>query len=315
MFEIPDTTVDNLPRFADWVELCALAGPTKKVSQSVVADVAKDAGLVEGLTDDLFPGDITFDDLDTFSPDDVSQHLQLRADTLGSNYPFIIENDQLERRTDAWSDFAAYVLLLVADLSRCYSVAADLEPGSSFQYLFEKVVQAAGLGLAGGASVRFGWPREKHWPKPVNKRIRRFADAMRLPMENLRGKTHSKEKDRGLDVAIRFGFPDDGPATLILLTQCATGKHWRKKRGEPSIAHWRDILQWQGHLVRAVAIPWRLTRPTELVSAYRHFDDAVILDRPRLAAGGPDSKISNDIKKAIVRWCARQLKKLPTVGA
>jgi hypothetical protein len=94
--------------------------------------------------------------------------------------------------------------------------------------------------------------------------------------------------------------------------QCATGKHWKNKRGEPSFADWNDILQWQAQLVRGVAIPWRLLRPGELVKTYRHFD-AVILDRPRLAAGAPDNYITPSTKDAIIGWCDMQFKKLPVL--
>jgi hypothetical protein len=320
MFDLPETTVDNFQCFADWVELCALASSDGSISQAVVADVAKDSGLVALLSDDLFPNDITFDDADTFSPEDIAQrfsesvweHLRSRADALHENYPFLVESDRLVR-TRLWTDVPGYTFLLLADISRSYAATVDIEPGSSFQYLFEKVVEAAGVGLGRGSSVRFGWPREKRWPKPIDKRIRRFALAMNLPMENLRGKTRPNDKDRGLDIAIRFGFADRGPATLILLTQCATGKHWKAKRGEPSIADWRDILQWQAPLLRAIAIPWRLPSRDEMIVAHRHFDDAVILDRPRLAAGAPDIQIAGAVKASLVRWCRSQFKKLPTI--
>ena len=46
----------------------------------------------------------------------------------------------------------AYTFLLLADISRSYAATVDIEPGSSFQYLFEKVVEAAGVGQDAGAA-------------------------------------------------------------------------------------------------------------------------------------------------------------------
>src|ERR1700738_162169 len=108
MFEPPDTPVDNLARYADWVELCALFSDGNNVARADVADVAKDSGLIQPIKTDLFPGDVDFAEPDSLSPEDVGQHfaeliweqLQRRADLLGERYPFTVADYKLERTAE-----------------------------------------------------------------------------------------------------------------------------------------------------------------------------------------------------------------------
>ncbi len=326
MFDLPSLDVDDTLRLADWVELCALFQSGGVVSAADVCDAVHDAGLLGGEPDDVFPGDTSFSEEDDFSTDDAVERLaaaaweQLRdrAAKIESGYPFDVREDSVRLKTASWRAVPAFVMLLLADMSRSYpSLKAEIEPDSDSARLFEKVVEAAQRGLLGGSAVRFGWPIEPGWPKPINARIRVLGEQLGLEVEALKGKTRRKDKDRGLDVAARFSMGDDGPATFILLTQCATGKHWTKKRGEPALPDWRDILRWDAELLRAVAVPWRLDARIDggfhYVRTYRHFD-AVILDRPRLAAGDPDRFLADDVKDQIVRWCEEQVVKLPSLS-
>src|SRR5947207_13839401 len=123
MFELPEAPVTDLERFADWVELCALVGEKGSVVRAEVADIAKDSGLVQPITTDLFPGDVTFVGADQLSPEDVSEHfaelvweqLQRRSDLFGDTYPLKIIADKVTR-TAEWKEVCAYVLLLIADI-------------------------------------------------------------------------------------------------------------------------------------------------------------------------------------------------------
>jgi hypothetical protein len=320
MYDLPQITLDDLERFADWAELCALVDEPGVLSQTDVIDVVHDSGLLSALETDVFPSDVPLRDETQLSVDDsgdrfaetVWEELTSRSRKFKDAYPFTVGPDLLTRRFGAWENCAGYALLLIADISRHYAAKVSLEPRSKFQFLFEKVVEACAKALFGGTSVRFGWPLENDWPKPINDRIQFFGNRMRLVIELLEGKTKSSDKDRGLDVATRFSLGDDGPGTVIFLTQCATGKHWRKKRGEPSFEDWRDILQWQAKLIRAVAVPWRLDYPQDVISNFRHFD-AVIIDRPRLNFGFSDKFLSAEVIAAIVEWCQAQALKFPVL--
>jgi hypothetical protein len=128
-------------------------------------------------------------------------------------------------------------------------------------------------------------------------------------VEDLAGKTRPHDKDRGLDVAARV-FSDDDHGALFVLTQCAVGKRWWTKTGEPSIADWRDIFRWNSALKRGVAVPWRLEDPSR-ARTHRRFDGAVVMDRPRLVDGHPDRFLASDVRSELTRWCQARVKKLP----
>lgn len=205
--------------------------------------------------------------------------------------------------------------MLIADLSRSYvKTGVKIETNSTFSQLFEKVVEAASQGLLQGRGARFGWPKETGWPTKINDRIRVLGDKIGVAVEELGGKTRPNDSDRGLDVVTQLSFGDKGPGTLFLLTQCATGKHWKKKRGEPSLADWGDIFRWDAHLLRAIAIPWRLDKSTDggfdRIRTFRYFD-ALVLDRPRLVAGWPDQHLEIKVVTSTRKWCKEQLPKFP----
>ncbi len=323
MIELPrDLAIDDFGSFADWVELCALLEPSGIISAARVADVVRDASLVGIAKSDLPAGDVSFRDSDTLTDEDAAERftedvwaqLKMRARISSNSYPLAIEKDRLIRRYQAWHDAAGFTMLLVADLSRLYPDAAiSIEPDSGFPRLFEKVVEACGRGLFRGSSARFGVPRDQDWPAQMERRIHTLGERLKLTLESLEGKIQSKVGDRGLDVAVRLSSGDDGPGTVVFLVQCATGKNWRGKRGEPSIPDWQNILQWNAHLLRVVAVPWRFKESREYAENYRHFD-AVILDRMRLNCGWPDKFLEPNTKQLIRSWCEKQIKKLPTLN-
>ena len=126
--------------------------------------------------------------------------------------------------------------------------------GYGFRRLFEKIVQASQVGLLGGEASRFGVPVEDGWPAGTNNRIARFAEELG-GLFVLRTSVDSTGGDRTLDVAARLRLGGHSEGTLALLTQCATGKNWDRKRGEPTLAKWSTVIDWDGVVIRAVAVP------------------------------------------------------------
>lgn len=308
MLPSPPVDLSHLPAFADWVELCALLRRSEPLSTTDVADLLHDAGVLGGRPEDLFPGDREDVDAATFSEHDeverfvqeVWQVLLDRRVNLSEVYPFQVDPLQLVNDNDC-ADLC-YRILLVADIWKSSDLGSIAnEP---FPRLFEKIVEGSQRGLLKGSVVRFGVPREPEWPAAIEERIGRLADGLGVETESLEGKVAATEGDRGLDVAGRLGFLDDGPGSLIFLTQCATGLHWQGKSGEPSIENWHDILRWDGKLVRVVAVPWHL-EPKEKIRTYRRFE-AVVLDRFRLLSGRPDSFLDATVKEELEEWWKAQ---------
>jgi hypothetical protein len=322
MIDLPKTRVGNLHDLCDWVELLALLDQAGSVSQDAVADVLMDAGLLGEAPEEYFPGDETFLSEDDMAPDDAPRGyagelwgvLTARAARMGERYPFVIDGDLIRRRESSWSDTPSFTLmLLVANIAR-YDLAVELPQanGVSYRQLFERVVQAASQGLFKGSSVRFGTPRDHDWPVAIEERLQVLADRMGLRLETLQDKILPTDNDITVDVVSRMSFGDDGPGSVLLLTQCATGKHWKSKRGEPSLERW-DLLYWQAHRVRGLAVPWWFEGAVEYDRVRRHFDGVVVLDRPRLLAGDPDQALDDHYRPIILEWCELQANQLPSL--
>jgi hypothetical protein len=134
-----------------------------------------------------------------------------------------------------------------------------------------------------------------------------------LEVENLSGKIDPNDKDLTVDVISRLSLGDEGPGTLIVLVQCATGRDWRKKRGEPTPGRWDDLLRWDAAIIGAVAVPFWLEARSERVRQFRHFGkNMLILDRPRLMSGSPDEQLDSTHRALIVNWCEAQARRLPS---
>lgn len=302
MLDLPTLPLTDIAGFADWVEACALTTPSGIVSHADAADVLHDSGVF----DVEWPAEI--DDCIAEFVDDIWSECRNRK-----GHPFEVASDSLKLAVKSWRDVPAFSVLMCNDLLRFYSAqGSHISPDSQRSRLFEKIVEASQRGIFGKSTFRFGWPRERSWPTAVNARIEKLGVSMQLDLERLRGKTRTKDKDRGLDVVSRLDLGDENCGSLFVLTQCALGKNWKKKRGEPALAEWQDIFVWNGHLVRAVAIPWRLQGMSEYRDTYRHFD-GLVLDRVRLLCGMPDSHLDEGTKAELRTWCTSIMKRLPRV--
>ena len=319
MIELPSSDVGDLERLADWLELCTLVDG--EVSASAVAEVLQSSALAGYDQSEFFQGDETFQDPDAFSEQDAAERLtemlweqcRGRAQLLGDAYPFDLGREMASLRPDHRNDVPGYLMLLLIDIGFYYNLGDLLAPSSDSSRLFEKIVEASHRGMLGGPCSRFGWPREPDWPTAIDDRIRRLGQELDLTTDNLTDKTDPNDKDRGLDVAGRARMYDDQHGSYALLTQCATGRtNWKDKKGEPSLTAWANIFQWNALLMRAVALPWRLTTGWDRKRTHQYFE-AIVLDRPRLLDGNPDAFLSDDLKTQINAWCDPVVARLPVL--
>lgn len=297
--------------YADWIELCALIDPDGVVSAS---DIQRVLGEEESFKD---MDDMPEEDTKSSLVEQIWGFLKDRAVYLPTYYPFTIEGDLIKRNIPSWNEIPSFTaMLLISNIARFdKEIIVERQGSLSFRQLFEKLVQAAKKGLFKGACARFGNPREPSWPTSIQKRIGQFGKEMRLDVEILTGKVEADDKDRTLDVAARLSFGDDGPGSVVFLTQCATGRHWRDgKRHEPVLEMWKDILVWNAQLLRVLAIPLWIGEAKEYSRCFRHFGGAIILDRPRLLAGTPDQFLDQQYEQLITSWCREQINKLPVLN-
>jgi hypothetical protein len=320
MFRPPSAALSDYSHYADWIEACTLFRDPHLTSKATAADVLRDEGIIGTRMDDFFESDtdsledVSFSDEDLVGAflDEVWQVIGQRRLLLKELHPFEITHGELRLATGPWERYPSYSTLLLADLWRLYN-EDDTLAKNKFPALFEKLVEASKRGLLGGSTSRFGDPPDEGWPKGIDDRIRFLGELMSLETEILHGKTATTDNDRGLDVVSRLSLGDDGAASVVFLTQCATGKHWRSKTGEPSLAQWKDIFRWDATLVRSIAVPWSLC-PKERVKTFRRFDEAVVLDRFRLLSGNPDNYMSDILRSDLMEWCQARVGELPKLS-
>jgi len=245
--------------------------------------------------------------------DDLWGILRMRSRLLGKGYPFSVTANTVSLRTAQWRQSLCFTSLLIADLGRFYQkVHLDLGEDSEFSLLFEKIVQAALLAKLGGTTVRFGFPYDADMRGTIAQRVQRLAQHFGGEVA-ARPRLRGNDKDMGLDVASRWSFGDDGHGTVCLLTQCAAGKGWKRKTGEPSLARWRAILDWQSTLIRAVAVPWRFEKPEYDYPRYAEHFDAIVLDRMRLCGADLEPSLDVSVRANLDGWCSERIGELPSV--
>ncbi len=311
---------------ADWAELSVLASTLGAISRDDFGESLDQAGFL-GLEDGgLFPGDETWLDDDATSPDDASERfadelwakLHLRRSRIGAldagAFPFELDDAYLSG--GSWHERPAYTMLLLLDHGRTYGgLDVAIGPDSAEGRLFEKIVEASAAGLFGGPVVRFGWPIEPDWPTHPRDRIVRLADRLGLEPENLDigDKVDPHDKDKGLDVVSGWTRLDE-PGTAgqaWVLVQCAVGANWKNKTGEPALSEWRDLIAWDGPLLKGVAVPWRELGTWTAARVSRKFGNALVLGRDRLLRGHPDAHLDPAAASEIRDWCEKRVAALP----
>lgn len=319
----PGCSADELERLADWLEASVLVeGATLAASE--VMEELQSSGLAlpsdEAFTED---SDEMGADLDEESSTDALERLagdvlaecRKRAAKLGGSYPFELDRDVIALREG--TEFDCYAFLLVADLGHHYPELKDaLTPDAESGRLMEKIVEAATKGIF-GRSQRFGWPREPEWPTAINERIDQLGKLLSIPVDALEGKTEPADNDRTLDVVGVLQIDGSQDATLVVLVQCAAGKNWKQKLGDPSVSAWQNLLLWNSMLIRAVALPWRLggrKGDWRYSRIYQMSNCAMVLDRPRLLTGRPDVHLDPRVRSEIEAWWRRAINKIPYAG-
>ncbi len=303
--------LDELGRLADWAEVSCMLSEAGEIWKEELADDFHDSGL---LAPQAAGDDDSLQEQSELLASDLLSTLEGRQRRLRNNYPFTVEKDRIAA-PDSWRGHICYTALLLDDLGRFYA-NFDRGPSTRFTFYFEKIVQAGVAAITKGDCIRFGWPRDPGlgWATHPAERVVQLAERLGVIANAVTERVDAHEKDIGLDVVARWEFGDARPGSLFLLVQCATGKNWRSaKKGEPSLARWRDLLLWRSCLQRVIAFPWRADMGDKDLAIIASNLDAIILDRMRLlSAGNPDSHLDAWVRPGIEKWCDKRLAELRT---
>lgn len=313
MISLPNDpcVVEELERLADWAEVSCLLSEAGEIWKDELADDLHDSGLLEP---PAAKDDGSLQEQSELLASDILSTLVGRQSRLGTSYPFTVEMDRIAA-PNSWRDHICYIALLLDDLGH-FHTNFERGPSTRFTLYFEKIVQACVAAITKGDCIRFGWPRDRGlgWATHPAERVVQLAERLGVLANGVTERVDAHEKDIGLDVVARWEFGDARPGSLFLLVQCATGKNWRNaKKGEPSLARWRDLLWWRSRLQRVIAFPWRADMSDKNLAIIASNLEAIILDRMRLlSAGNPDPHLDARIRPGIEEWCDKRMAELRT---
>jgi len=317
MLPLPESDPTDPATLAGWVELSVLAIDDAQLSFGNVAEELRDSNLLEDSAEekeDAVDGEP--DRLAEQLAADVWSVLEERQNLLGRSSPFILERRLIKRREGRkkLEDVAAYLtMLLIEAAGKGWYANLELTNSDAIRTQFELIVASSLRGLGNTQVERLGAPYPGSDIKGFRKRVKNLVGNFDLKtnQEELKRFTHPHEKDRGLDLVVRWWNNDPSGGMPYLLVQCATGKRWiHDKAPEPPMTAWKKFATWDGPALKSIAVPYTIKRPRGLGDAWLRTNNSIIFDRLRLARGTPDKRLSQGVRSQLVKWCRGQLKRL-----
>lgn len=221
MLELPEA--EEPSRIADWVEL-EISVDSPSLSRSKLASVISESSGSE--VSEAFTSD-------------VWQHLHRRVTRYATPF-FRIEDDIVLAAEAVPANALEYRTMLL------FSVyGASIQEGSEPK-LFERTSAEAICNYLGGCVFVFGWPVLDDVQVQIAARVRQVADLMK---ERFVEAPAVRYLDRGVDIIAWKPFPEPDATSnrtsqLIMLSQCAAGRHWRDKTRELPRASWTQYVHW-----------------------------------------------------------------------
>lgn len=317
MLPLPESDPTDPETLAGWAELSVLSVEDGQISFGQVAEELRDSNLLK----DALPEEA--DELHG-EPErpaeqlaaDVWSVLEERNRLLGAGSPFVVGRRLLTRRDGRkkLEDVVGYLTMLLIEAGgRGWYRSLELGGHDAVRTRFESIAAASFQGLGRSRVERLGAPFPGSDIKGFCNRVKELVGNFDLDANEseLKRFTHPHEKDRGLDLVVRWWNHDPSGGMPYLLVQCATGKTWvREKAAEPPMIAWRKFATWDGPTLKAIAVPYCVQRPRGLADAWLRTEGAIIMDRLRLSCGNPDAQLDDDLRTELTKWCKGQLKLL-----
>jgi hypothetical protein len=275
----------NLPRderssVADWIELeLAMNVAIDTMSKATVASVieqqtgkAADEGLIT----------------------DIWRLLERRAELYRTS-PFSVEGNLVIRSGEV-PVTATYLACLFFSLYGVRTKRSDPK-------ILERIAAICIAEYLGGQSYVFGWPPMDDVPTQIPQRIEDLATKMR---EKLAEYPSGKYKDRGVDVVSWKSFQAEGSGEhrsgqVAILSQCAAGQDWAKKKGDVPLDAWKQYIHWANAPIRGFVVPGVIQDENWHDTSV---DCGLVFDRARICNYLPDPFPDADLLASIRTWIA-----------
>ena len=270
-------TENSIAGIADWVEL-SLLFEKEFISKSFIEN-------------ELTRNSITMNEQVI---DDIFTELEKRLEFYGLPVPYILENEIIKRKIE-WNKRP--------DLAMCiflnYFGAANESKATK---LFERISNEAVKTYIDGESYLMGFPNDEG----LKENIKEVAKKSNEKLGNI-SELRPTDKDREVDIIAWKSFEDKRPGQIVLLVQCASGKHWQNKKSIPN--QWNDYILWASKYLTGLTISEIIT---DINILFRHSRDqyGIIFDRARLYRLISQKELNNELNEKIVEWCKNKFDNL-----
>jgi hypothetical protein len=195
------------------------------------------------------------DDADAAEASDVLGHLKWRVEAFGDRYPFVLDVETLQLKSDLSSGQCAYLFLLLA--ASLGHIEGSHHPLTSHFEANSEAVLRAYLGPIASIYV-FGTSSSEgdHFHGTLWCRLQRLARDLRVRLLTEEDELSAHNVgDSGLDIVAWFPFDDRASNLVTIFGQCACGAAWDGKLYEATAGNWRVHLAFTSPLVNVLFIP------------------------------------------------------------
>ena len=279
----------HVATFLDWVEATAL----------IAEEELSPTNVIEYLIEEQM-----YDNED-FAAEYVSYgwaDLKYRLSWLGGNSPITFDDRWMVRRL-TWTEVPAHCFCLVVSYGPLYDGwSVKFGPDYTKQgELFELVTKAAmEVRFTGWQFLHTGWSRDNSSKLPDV--VDKISSHVNEPIGSVEEYASAQANEAGVDLVWHLPFADRRGGDPVYLAQCASGKNWIDKVGEPNVEQWIRIVKFPTAPNKAFSLPFSLSEGDLRLQTTRA--RGLLLDRYRLLAHDVSEEewVPEVLRQELIDW-------------
>ena len=228
--------------------------------------------------------------------------LKYRLSWLGGNSPITFDDRWMVRRL-TWTEVPAHCFCLVVSYGPLYDGwSVKFGPDYTKQgELFELVTKAAmEVRFTGWQFLHTGWSRDNSSKLPDV--VDKISSHVNEPIGSVHEYASDQANEAGVDLVWHLPFADRRGGAPVYLAQCASGKNWIDKVGEPNVEQWIRIVKFPTAPSKAFSLPFALSEGDLRQQTTRA--RGLLLDRYRLLAHDVSEEewVPQVLRQELIDW-------------
>ncbi len=182
------------------------------------------------------------------------REVRRRRSLIGPSYPFKVRDRLLSPRCDidGCPEYAFCLLLSYGGFYRSWAWNKWPREYALQGELFERLTSSALCTTWGDWRIRItGWSRTH--ATTLGEVVAQIASDLSEAPRQAPPWTDQRKKELGVDLLATRPFRDERPGVPFFLVQCASGKDWREKRGQPNLEQWEKLIDFSAKPRRGFA--------------------------------------------------------------